>query len=143
MTVYAVTRGAWDAQLWGGAGCVAHCATVAAAGADGHGVICHDLPACLNVCTQGRHFLPHDIDPTFTDLVFALLAICFVLITSVMVVMLSSLSSDNSCAFAIMPGTFTSLPEINRFSYAFPKYDFMLTQSWLGNVNTFHSFRWV
>ena len=40
--------------------------------------------------------------PVITDCVFTLLAICIVLTTSVMVVMLLSLSSNNSCTFAMV-----------------------------------------
>ena len=69
----------------------------------------------------------------FLDCAFALLTICTVpitlLMTPVMVLMFLSSSSDNSCAFAMVPGTPTPLPEINRFSYASPKCCFMLVQS--------------
>ena len=57
--------------------------------------------------------------PAFIDYVCALLAICIVPITlpmtSMMVLMLSSSSSDNYCGFAMVLGTPTPLPEINKF----------------------------
>ena len=71
--------------------------------------------------------------PAFIDCAFALLAICIVpimlLVASVMVLMMSSSSSDNYCAFAMVPGAPTPLPDIKRFSYTSPKCCFMLVQS--------------
>ena len=71
--------------------------------------------------------------PAFIDYECTLLDICIVsitlLMTSAMVLMLSSSSSDNSCVFVVVPGTPTPLPEINICSYASPKCCFVLSQS--------------
>ena len=71
--------------------------------------------------------------PVFIDCTFALLTICIVpnmlLMVSVLVLMPLSSLSNNYCAFAMVPGTPTPLPESNRFSYALPKCCFMLVQS--------------
>ena len=102
--------------------------------------------ACLLACTSVLKVVISCrmvVIPVFTDWMFVLLAICIVLVTFVMVVMLSSLPLDSSCAFAIVPGLFTPLPEINRFSYASPKCDLVLPQSWLNDVKALYSFRWA
>merc|ERR1712194_785431 len=111
-----------------------HCGAGWAGGGCPHIALCAN--ACLLACTSARKVAISCcmvVIPAFIDCAFALLAICIVpitlLMTSVMVLMLSSSSFDNSCAFAMVPGTPTPRPDINRFSYASPKCCFMLVQS--------------
>merc|ERR1712194_156980 len=115
-----------------------HCNTGCGAGWAGGGCphIALFANACLLACTSARKVAIScrmAVMPSFIDCAFALLAICIVpitdVMTSVMVLMLSSSMSDNSCAFAMVPGTPTPRPEINMFSYASPKCCFMLVQS--------------
>merc|ERR1712194_669881 len=112
--------------VMGGAHCGAGCGAGWAGGGCPHIALCAN--ACLLAWTSASKVAISccmAVMPAFIDCAFALLAICIVpitlLMTSVMVLMLSSSSSDDSCAFTMVPGTPTPCPEINRFSYASPK----------------------
>lgn len=121
MATYIVTRGTWGIYFWGVASYGAHCTTVAAVGAGGCIYMVLIAMTYLLDCTsalKGAISYHMALIPVFIDWVFVLLVICIMIIASVMIVMLSSLLSNNSCAFVIVPGIFTPLPRINIFTYA-------------------------
>ena len=95
-----------------------HCGAGWAGGGCPHITVCAN--ACLLACTSARKVAISccmAVMPAFIDCAFALLAICIVpitlLMTFVMVLVLLSSSSNNSCAFAMVPGQDDTVTIIN------------------------------
>ena len=136
MAMYAAGMGGagWKGQLFGD-GCIGgvHCGVGAAGGSANIALFANAYLLAWTSALKVAISCLMAVVPVFIDCACVLLAICIVPITllmmSVMVLMLISSLSNNFCAFAMVPGTPTHLPKINRFLYASPKCCFMLSQS--------------